>query len=118
MIVVPVVTRNYHDELDQIRGELHSIKTAMPKKSAYQEELDSLLDTVIRQDETINKLQNKVNSLLSMNEELLKYIDNIEGIKNSGGVRCSVSDTFDFMEPRKLRIKTITIPEVKLAIVE
>ena len=118
MAVIPVARHDYRNELNRIGEDIQRIKNAIPKKTALQEELDYLRDAVVKKDDIINLLQHKIDSLISLNEELLKYIDAIESVKASGGVNVSFDDAPNLIDHKMIRIRKITIPEVSVAIIE
>jgi hypothetical protein len=115
---VHVARPNFREELAEIRKEVLGIKANLPQKTAFQKEYDSLKETVFKQEKTMKELQKRADSLYSLNCKLIGYIEEFEEVKEAGGV------TFDFhtsCDPNyfdELQIKVITIPEVKLQIIE
>ena len=109
---------NFREELERIRVEISRIANDMPKKTAYQEELDRLRDTDLLNASIIKEQTVSINRLLSLNEQLLDYIGNLEEIKKSGGIVRSfkTAKLSDLLQ--EIKIKTITIPEVKIAVIE
>lgn len=119
-MIVPVFVpkRGYTEELEQIKAEVKQIKDNMPRKSSFQEELGRLQDEVMQKESIIKSQANFINRLISLNEELVGYINNIEEIKNSGGVRIGFETRQDLTCRKTLNFKTITIPQVNIGILE
>ena len=115
-MVIPVAKSYSSDELRQIREELGCIKSIIPQKTRHEIELEELQNAVNSYKSVTQELENKVSRLLSMNERLMMYIDNIEEVKASGGIEISFAERYDFKSAGVLRTKLVTIPEVKIAV--
>ena len=113
-----VPRQNYSEELKQLKAEVVQIKDKMPRKSAFQEEFSLLQDQVVQYENTIKAQENSISRLIGLNDELLKYIDNIEEIKRSGGISIRFETTEDFICRKTLKRKTIIIPQVAIAVLE
>lgn len=117
MIFIPPA-QNFREKMDKIESALCKILESMPRKTETQEKFDSLQNTVVSQSDVIKKLQNQLNSMMSLNEELIQYIDNIEQVKSAGGVRTECYTRHDFAKPVMYRIKKVTIPEFSFGILD
>ena len=115
-MIFPVIV-NRRDNNEQLRKDVAEIKAKMPKKSAYQEQMESLQDACMRYESALKAYEKKLERVLSLNEELIRYIENIEEIKRSGGISISYEPFRDYLSPVCLQMKMITIPEVKIAVI-
>ena len=114
-MIFPVII-NRRDNNEQLRKDVAKIKANMPKKSAYQVKMESLQDACVKYESALKAYEKKLESVLSLNEELIRYIENIEEIKESGGISISVEPYRDYSMPSCIQVKMITIPEVKIAV--
>lgn len=116
MIFVPVARTNCRDDLEKVRKDVAQIKAKIPKKSAYQEQMELLQGACLEYEQQVKDLLKKLETVLSVNEELIRYIDNLEEVKKSGGLNIRVDPYHDFRKPTFVQTKTITIPEVKIVV--
>jgi predicted RNase H-like nuclease (RuvC/YqgF family) len=110
------VARNFREELREIRSDIGKIQDLIPRKTDFEKELDTLRDTVLKQSRRIKEMEFCEQRLYSLNQRLIEYIDNIEEVKESGGVTASFHSTCDNTEVKMLEVKTVTIPEVKIVV--
>lgn len=115
---IPGLHHNLYTDLSEIKQEITLIEKEMPRKTPFQEEIENLRETVMKQDKTIKELLCKTRSLESLNDKLIEYIDNIEGVKQHGGVEICLQPRFDAIECKQMQVKTITIPEFRVAVLE
>lgn len=115
---IPVIHHNLYTDLSEIKQEITRIEKEMPRKTPFQEEIENLRETVMKQDNTIKELLCKARSLESLNEKLIEYIDNIEGVKQHGGVEICFKPHYDAIECKPMQVKMITIPEFRVAVLE
>ena len=119
MIFVPphAPFEQHKEELREIKQSLSNIENNMPRKSKTQMEIDELNDTVLEQTHTIDKLQRAVSNLTSLSENLLKYIEDFDAIKQAGGIERKIDFDIRMDGDAIVRVKheIITIPQVKLA---
>lgn len=95
-----------------ISNELNEIKDNIPYQSELERENNKLLDSNVKLKEQVETLSNTLLSLQETNEKLLKYIADIEEVKNAGGIKC---DYFDEKNSFKLvRYERKKIPSIEI----
>ena len=116
-MLFPTPLEQHKEELRGIKQSLSNIEKYMPRKSKAQAEIDELNDTVLEQSRKIAELQRAVNNLTSLSENLLKYIEDFEAIKQAGGIERKIDFDIHMDGDAIVRVKheIITIPPVKLA---
>ena len=119
MIFIPphAPFEQHKEELREIKQSLSNIENNMPRKSETQTKIDELNDIVLEQSHTIEKLQRAVSNLTSLSENLLKYIEDFDAIKQAGGIERKIDFDIHMDGDAFVRVKheIITIPQVKLA---
>ena len=117
MVFVPIARTNHKWDLEQIRRDVAKIRAEMPRKTTYQEQIEALEESCQKYALQVNALMRKAETLMSMNEELVRYIENIEEVKQSGGVNIRVETCHNPIRPTCAQMKIVTIPEVKIAVI-
>lgn len=98
-----------------ISKQLINIKNDIPYQSEIEIENKKLLDSNVKLKEQLKQIEGSLISLQEVNEKLLKYIEEIDEVKQSGGIK---TQTFDYFNPiinRSLRQEIKIIPELKIA---
>lgn len=98
-----------------ISKQLINIKNDIPYQSEIEIENKKLLDSNVKLKEQLKQIEGSLISLQEVNEKLLKYIEEIDEVKQSRGIK---TQTFDYFNPiinRSLRHEIKIIPELKIA---
>ena len=98
-----------------ISKQLINIKNDIPYQSEIEIENKKLLDSNVKLKEQLKQIEGSLISLQEVNEKLLKYIEEIDEVKQSGGIKTQM---FDYPNPtigRPLRHEIKIIPELKIA---
>lgn len=97
-----------------ISKQLINIKNDIPYQSKIETENKRLLDSNVKLKKQLKQLENSLISLQEINEKLLKYIEEIDEVKQSGGIKTQM---FDYPNPtigRPLKKEVKIIPELKI----
>ena len=72
-----------------INAALNNIKDDIPYQSEIEKENNMLLDSNVKLKKQVEELKAILLSVQGTNENLVKYIENIEEVKRAGGIKCS-----------------------------
>ena len=97
-----------------ITKQLKNIKDNIPYQSKLEEECNKLLDSNVKLKEQINLLENSLLSLQKTNEKLIEYIENIEEVKRSGGLKTEIYNGMDLNASREVRYEIKEIPAIRI----
>lgn len=96
-----------------IRNQLDDIKNYLPYQSELEKKYNRLIDICADLNKQKKELESLLLSLQETNEKLIEYIENIEEVKQSGGIKLEIHTSIsENCEPVEYEIKTI--PGLKL----
>lgn len=97
-----------------IKNQLDDIKNYLPYQSELEKKYNRLIDSCADLNKQKKELESLLLSLQETNEKLIEYIENIEEVKQSGGIKMEFHTSIsEKAEPVEYEIKTI--PELKIA---
>lgn len=97
-----------------ITKQLNNIKDDIPYQSELEKEYNKLLDSNTKLKKQIGVLENSLLSLQETNEKLMEYIENIEEVKQSGGIKTEFYNGNNFNNYKPVRYEIKEIPAIKI----
>ena len=97
-----------------ITKQLNNIKDYIPYQSELEKEYNKLLDSNTKLKEQIKALKNSLLAIQETNEKLIEYIENIEEVKQSGGIKAEFHNVMDFNNYKEVRYEIKEIPAIKI----
>lgn len=97
-----------------INKKINEIKENIPYQSDLEKEYHKLLDSNTLLKKQVKELSKNLLSLQEMNEKLLKYISNIEEVKQNGGLEVKTYHAINCNILEAVEYETITIPTIKI----
>lgn len=99
---------------EQISKNLHEIKECIPYQSNLERQYNKLIDTNRTLKEQLRELENCLTETHELNDKLLKYIESIEEVKQSGGVKAQSCCTETYGLEKGINYERIYIPGITL----
>lgn len=95
--------------------QLNNIKNDIPYQSELERDKNKLLDSNVKLQKQVEKLSRTLLSLQETNKKLIEYIENIEEVKQSGGIETKIYEDINhsnYFSRVKYEIKEI--PAIKI----
>ena len=105
---------NIVDEQEKTNKKLDNILEKIPKKNNYELKIDELYNENLELKKQNEELRMNAISSRKLNNKLIDYIKDIEGIKEKGGIKAEIKTIYNPDECKDVSYDVTIIPEFRI----